>query len=224
MTDVHATHRPFLAALADGELELVPAATREHVDECDQCHAELEAHELLGRRLRDAVRAGEPAATGGGARSRFLVPLAAAAALVLVIAGAVLATRPSSPDPLAAAVLVASRQPQYQSSSSSDIAAWCTEKYGNRVPEVALQGLQPIGARMDWPHDVGVATVTYSFDGSTVHVSWLALNAGRPQPQLITVSGKPAVLVRAHGITALVTGDAPQAELLQIGREVAISR
>lgn len=238
MTDLHAEHRPYLAALADGERDLVPTATRAHVDGCDQCRAELEAHQLLGQRLRAAARvavssplSGEgpfpaargplsPASAAGGVGRRLLFPLAAAAAvLAIALGGAVVMTRP--PDPLAAAVLVASQQPEYASQDPVEIARWCTAKYGNRVPVVALPGLQPQGARMDWPHDEGVATVTYLLDQETVHVSWLSVAEGGAQPQLVTAAGQPAVLVRKHGITALVSGTASQDELLHVAQEVA---
>jgi len=218
--DLHAEHRPYLAALADGELELVPAPTRDHVSDCDQCRSELEAHQLLGQRLRAASRAAEPVALASRSR-RFLLPLAAAAALAIVVGGAVLATRPATPDPLASAVLVANQSPEYTSTNAVDIAHWCTVKYGNRVPVVALPGLTPKGARMDWPHAQGVATVTYALDTETVHVSWLSVAEGGSQPQVVNAGGKPAVLVRRHGITALVSGDATQAELLHVAQEVA---
>jgi len=221
--DLHAQHRPYLAALADGELELVPAETQEHVADCEQCRAELDAHQLLGQRLRAAARevAPEPVAAAASRRS-FILPLAAAAAIAIVIGGAVLATRSQVPDPLASAVLVAAQKPQYTSSDPTDIAGWCTAKYGNRVPVVNLSGLQPQGARMDWPHDVGVATVTYhSVDSATIHVSWLSVAEGGPQPEVLSIDGKPAVLVRRHGITALVTGNATQSELVHVAQEVA---
>jgi hypothetical protein len=220
--DVHTDHRPYLAALADGELELVPVATRAHVDDCDQCRAELEAHQLLGRRLRAAARSVAPVPAAGGASTRrFLLPLAAAAAVAIAIGGAFLATRPATPDPLAAAVLVANQQPEYASADPVEIARWCTVQYGNRVPVVALPGLTPTGARMDWPHDQGVATVTYTLDRETVHVSWLSVAEGGAQPEVVTVGGKPAVLVRKHGITALISGTATQPELVHVAQEVA---
>jgi hypothetical protein len=222
MTDLHAEHRPFLAAIADGELELVPAPTREHVAGCDQCHAEVEAHRLLGSRLRAAANAAEPVPLPAPpGRARLLLPLAAAAAVLLVIGGAALALRPTAPDPLASAMLVASQAPEYSSSDPVEIARWCTAKYGNRVPVVALPGLQPEGARMDWPHDQGVATVTYALDSETVHVSWLSVAAGGAQPQAVNVAGRPAVLVRKHGLTALISGTATQSELLHVAQEVA---
>jgi len=220
MLDLHADHRPYLAALADGELELVPAATRQHVADCDQCRTELEAHQLLGQRLRAASRAAEPATLKQPSR-RFVLPLAAAVAVAIVVGGAVLATRPATPDPLAAAVLVANQSPEYTSSNPVEFAHWCTVKYGNRVPVVALPGLTPQGARMDWPHDQGVATVTYALDSETVHVSWLSVAEGGSDPQVVNAGGKPAVLVRRHCITALVSGDATQAELLHVAQEVA---
>ena len=49
-----AMHREFLGALADGEKELVPAATIEHVENCADCSREAAAHRLLNSRLREA--------------------------------------------------------------------------------------------------------------------------------------------------------------------------
>lgn len=221
MTDVHAEHRPYLAALADGEVELVPPGTRSHVEQCAECRTELEAHRLLGSRLRAAARAVGPARPAGAARVRLLLPLAAAAAVAIVLGGIFLASRSAAPDPLASAVLVADQRPEYASNNPVEIARWCTAKYGNRVPVVALPGLVPEGARMDWPHEQGVATVTYALDRETVRVSWLSVAEGAAQPQLVTVSGKPAVLVRKNGLTALVSGTATPAELLHVAQEVA---
>lgn len=222
MTDACSRHRPYLAALADGEVELVPAATREHVQTCRDCGRELEAHRLLGQRLRAGARAEQPAAaafTPAGRRRAFL-PLAAVAAVLAVVIGVQLVIR-SGPDPLAAAVTVADRQPEYWSSDPVQLAAWCSKTYGNRVPAVAVNGLTPVGARMDWPDGIGVATVSYRLDGMPVHISWLSSSAGGPVPTAVTVNGRQAVVVRAHGITALVTGDASERQLQDVARQVA---
>jgi hypothetical protein len=223
--DLHAEHRPYLAALADGELELVPAATRAHVAACVECGSELEAHRLLSSRLRAAARASAPLQLVPSAPRgrRLLLPLAAAAALVLVVGGVAFATRPQVPAPVTAAVLVAARQPQYLSTDPVEIASWCSAQYGNRVPVVAFSDLTPQGARMDWPSGDGVATVTYSLNGRTVHVSWLSVPEGSAQPEVLTVGGRPAVLVREHGLSVLVSGSAPSDQLVRVAREVESS-
>ena len=220
--DLHADHRPYLAALADGELELVPEATRAHVAQCDQGQFEVEAHELLGNRLRAATRSAAPAAPArSGLGSRLLLPLAAAAAVAIVAGGVFVGTRPHTPAEVASAVLVADRQPQFHSSDPAMIARWCTAQYGNRVPVVALTGLEPEGARMDWPEGQGIATVTYALGHQTIHVSWLSSAEGGSQPQVYNIDSRPAVLVSAHGLTALVSGTASQAELVHVADEVA---
>ena len=223
MIDQHAPHRPYLAALADGELELVPQATREHVEGCRECTFELQTHQLLATKLRAAAgsaAAAVPAVPLQGRRRRYFLPAAAAAALVLVAVGAQLTLR-SGPDPLASAVQVANREPDFWSANPSDIASWCTARYGNRVPAVALPGLVPVGARMDWPNGIGVATVSYEIGGKAVHVSWLNSSIGGSAPAEMTVNGHEAVVVRAHGITAVVTGAASDSQLEAVAREIA---
>ncbi len=44
-------HREFLAAIADGETALVPAATLEHVKSCADCTREIGAHQVLSSML-----------------------------------------------------------------------------------------------------------------------------------------------------------------------------
>ena len=54
-----ATHQPYLPAIADGELALVPASTLAHVRDCPTCKREVETHSLLSARLRQAAQLGE---------------------------------------------------------------------------------------------------------------------------------------------------------------------
>src|SRR5438477_7229292 len=111
MTDACADYRPYLAALADGEADLVPPGTAEHVQTCSDCAAELATHQLLSSKLRTAIKA--PAAPlPMPPRRTLLVPLAAAAAVLAIAAGALFMTWPPT-DPVASAVLVADRQPQF---------------------------------------------------------------------------------------------------------------
>ena len=222
--DACSSHRPYLAALADGETNLVPAETVEHARDCPDCSREVAAHSLLGNRLRAAAQAAEPRRAAGawaGVGGWRLFPIAVAAAVAVAIAGVELSSR-AAPDPvLASAVLVANRQPEYQSNDAADLARWCTAKYGNRVPQVAISGLVPEGARMDWPGGTGIATVTYVLNGHAVHVSWVSKPEGASQPQIVQVSGQPAAVVRAHGISAVVTGNAPESDLLRVAQEIS---
>ncbi|HEX6487507.1 MAG TPA: hypothetical protein VF137_01355 [Candidatus Dormibacteraeota bacterium] len=217
----HAQHRPYLAAIADGELGLVPAETQAHVRDCEECSVELTAHQMLRARLREAAYAA-PATPAWRSRlvTRRVAPLALAFAAAIAVVSLEIVNM--SPDPaLAAAVLVAGRQPQYHSTDATDVARWCTEQYGNRVPLVAVSGLQPEGARMDWPHDIGIATVTYQLHGQTVHISWLRKAVGTPQPAEETVNGTRMVVLRINGITAVITGTVPDSDLLKVAQEIA---
>jgi hypothetical protein len=53
-------HRPYLAAIADGELSLVPDATRGHVAECATCSADVATLALVGEQLRVAIASSRP--------------------------------------------------------------------------------------------------------------------------------------------------------------------
>src|SRR6516225_321549 len=77
-----APHRPYLSAIADGELGLVPAPMLAHVRSCRACGREVETHALLTVRLRQAVA---PARGRPGPWRRRAA--GAAVALALVAAG-----------------------------------------------------------------------------------------------------------------------------------------
>ncbi len=80
-------HRPYLAALADGETELVPAATSTHVAHCRDCSEEVQTHRLLGAHMRASVNEDQlrvrPRTRRGG-----LAGLGGAAVVVIAVAGA----------------------------------------------------------------------------------------------------------------------------------------
>src|SRR5260370_17329531 len=81
------THREYLAAIADGETALVPAATLDHVQHCNDCTREVRAHQLLASRLRQASEHPEEAEP-----SRRPIPLVGGRLRVIAagIAGAIL--------------------------------------------------------------------------------------------------------------------------------------
>ena len=79
-----APHRPYLAAIADGEPGLVPASTLAHVRNCQACGCEIRTHSLLTDRLRLAV-----APARGRPASPLRRPVVAAVAALLVALTAV---------------------------------------------------------------------------------------------------------------------------------------
>jgi len=108
-----ATHRGFLAAIADGETALVPADTVEHVNHCADCMREVRAHQLLASKLRQASEHLEEAEPTRRpiplARPRFRVVAASIAAAIVLGATGVGWVALSRPDPVLAAVNASSQ-------------------------------------------------------------------------------------------------------------------
>jgi hypothetical protein len=209
-------HRPYLAALADGEAALVPAATLTHVAECADCAEEVDAQRLLSARLRASVDADKQI------RRRMTrswpLRLGAAGAVVIALAGAAAGWHAyTGQDRVAAAVAVASYQPQYRSSGASSIMAWCERAAGRPMPEVALPGLSPLGARMDHRAGTDIVTVTYATPrGDRINVSWLDASqtpTGRSDVETRTIEGRAVLVVVSPGGTAVVSGSAPLSSL-----------
>ena len=82
-----APHLPYLAAIADGELDLVPASTLAHVRNCQACGREIWANSLLWDRLRLALAP----ARGRRAPALRRPVVAALAALLVALTAVVLA-------------------------------------------------------------------------------------------------------------------------------------
>src|SRR5919201_4353537 len=173
-----APHREFLGADADGETALVPAATLDHVKECAACAREVRAHQMLTSRLREAGdRLEKPAPTRRPvllARARLrLVAAGVATAILVAAAGAgwfVLAR----PDPVQAAVTASSQPLQIESNDPSQVGQWCLQASGSALPEIQLDGMLIVGARMDRVASTDIVTVVYSApSGARIAVSWL---------------------------------------------------
>ena len=211
-----ATHREYLAAVADGESHLVPLATREHIRTCADCRREIHAHQLLTSRLKHLDRSEEilfSRPVTAPRMSRIRVIAAAAAALVLFGAVGVGWFEYSHPDPVQAAVNASAQQLQIQSSDPDRVAQWCLQASGKKLPTIRLDGMQVVGARMDTAGSTGIVTVTYSApSGDRVRVSWLEgqVPAGSGVEDT-TMSGRELLIVHAHVGTAVITATSSDA-------------
>ncbi len=210
------THREFLAAIADGETALVPAATLDHVEHCNDCTREVRAHQLLASRLREASEHQEEAEP-----SRRPIPLARGHLRVIAagIAGAILLGAGvgwfalSRPDPVQAAVNASSQPLQIESSDPSQVGQWCLQASGRTLPAIQLDGMQVTGARMDRAASTDIVTVVYiTPSGARVTVSWLEgqVPSGSGVEDR-NVSGHELLIVHSGVGTAVITGSSPDA-------------
>ena len=82
---------------------------------------------------------------------------------------------------------------------------------------MALPELTPIGARMDRQGRELILTVLYvTPEGRRLSISWLNADATptqRPAAEARAIGGRTAVLVRSPAGKAIVSGDAPLAQL-----------
>lgn len=219
-----AEHRAFLAAIADGEVSAVPAATLEHLRDCPGCAHELELQRVLGSKLQEALA--EPAAESvrGITRRRIGAAAAAlAAALVLAVAGA-LAFNLTRPDPVLAAATVSQQPAQLTSGDGSQIGAWCMRESGRPMPEMDLPPLEPVGARMDHQAGAGIVTVYYvSPEGQPVTVSWLDATTAPATSRAVSsrvVAGRLVLVAHSPHGTAVISGQAPASLLWSTAAEV----
>ncbi|GAC1647086.1 MAG: hypothetical protein NVS9B11_19440 [Candidatus Dormibacteraceae bacterium] len=210
MINTCATHREFLGALADGEKDLVPAATIEHVENCADCTREAAAHRLLNSRLREAgahldEAVQRPLPANPRRRRLAVIAIGAAAALVIAVAAAGW-TAFVGPDPVSAAVSASSQPLQIQSADPSQVGAWCLQASGKSLPSIQLDGMAMVGARMDRVPSTDIVTVSYTAPGGArVTVSWLEGKApGGSGVEAKVVSGHHALLVHAPRGTAVV--------------------
>jgi hypothetical protein len=210
-----APHRPYLSAISDGELDLVPASTLAHVRTCRACGREVETHSLLTARLRQAVA---PARTRSG--SRLVRPWAVAVAAVLVavtVAGLAVWRGLGGQDQAVLVATAAQRPPEFRSTDEAAIGAWCERQSGRPMPLVAVPALTPVGARIDQVAGAQVVTVAYRTEaGSHVTVSWLDAARDPPGVEERSAAGRTVLLVRSPSGTAVVAGDAPVPTLRSI--------
>ena len=211
-----ALHREYLGALADGEADLVPAATYEHIKQCSDCAGEIQAHRLLAAKLREAVTHvnGVPSrdlpASTGRRRIGLVAGVAAVLAVAVVAAGWSLFLRP---DPVEAAVFASSQPLQIQSADPSRVGDWCLSASGRGLPAIQLEGLEIVGARMDRVPSTDIVTVAYTApSGARVTISWLEgqAPAGSGVEQK-SVSGHPVLIVHTPRGTAVVAGSSSAA-------------
>jgi len=206
-----ARHREYLGAVADGEIELVPAATLDHIKDCADCTSEIRVHELLTSKLRRAADEPEQAHRKrlvSLTRGRLRVIAAGVAVATLVAAAGVTWSVVSRPDPVQAAVTASSEPLQIQSSDASQVGQWCLQASGRTLPAIQLDGMQIVGARMDRIASTGIVTVVYTApSGARITVSWLegqTLAGSGVEDR--TVSGHQLLIVHSAVGTAVVTG------------------
>ena len=211
------THREYLAAIADGETALVPAATLDHVKHCADCAGEVRAHQVLTSRLRQASEhLGEAESSRRPiplVRGRLRVIAAAIAGAILLGAAGVGWLALSRPDPVLAAVNASSQPLQIESSDPSQVGRWCLQASGRTLPAIQLDGMQVMGARMDRAASTDIVTVVYTApSGARVTVSWLEgqAPAGSGVDDRI-ISGHELLIVHSAVGTAVITGSSPEA-------------
>jgi hypothetical protein len=212
-----AEHREYLAAVADGEIALVPAATLDHVKSCADCTREIRAHQLITSRLRQAGDHLEEAFSRRRSipfvPGRLRVVAAGVAGAILVAAAGVGWLTLSRPDPVQAAVNASSQPLQIASSDPAQVGQWCLHASGRTLPAVELDGMQIVGARMDRIASTDIVTIVYTApSGARVTVSWLE---GQAPPgsgvEDRDVSGHELLIVHSAIGTAVITGSSPDA-------------
>jgi hypothetical protein len=210
-------HREFLAAVADGETELVPAVTLDHIRDCADCTSEIEAHQLLTTKLRQAAE--ETGREPAGPRPRLTtserlrVVAAGAAVAILVSAAGVTWSVLSRPDPVQAAAVASSEPLQIQSGDASQVGQWCLQASGRTLPAIRLDGMQVVGARMDRIASTDIVTVVYTApSGARITVGWLeGQSPAGSGVEDRTVSGHQLLVVHSAAGTAVVTGSSADA-------------
>ena len=224
MTDACASHRPYIGAVADGEDQLVPAATRLHIAECPGCSGEVAAHAQLGEMLRSSLGDGPVAApgtavTGHRGRIRWPVAAAIAAAAVVVAGGGAVAWRAthSGEDPVAVAVSAEHKAPALLTSDPRSIASWCATNSDRRPPVVVLPSLEPSGARMDPVGGGSIVTIFYrAATGHIIAIGWLDSSSSpltETHAAARTVGGQTVLVLSTAAGTAVIGGDAPVPQL-----------
>jgi hypothetical protein len=219
-----AEHRRYLAAMADGELDLVPASTVAHVRACGSCQRELRTQSLLTARLREAV-APLPARPAPPPRRRWAAAAAAAVLVAVMAAGLATWRGLGGQDRALAAASAAQAPPQFRSANRMAIANWCERRSDRPIPLVADPGLTPLGARTDQVAGSRVVTVAYrTGTGSRVTVSWLDASPRQPSVEARSDAGRTVLLVRSPAGTAVVAGDAPESTLWSVAARLQGSR
>ena len=213
---VCAPHREFLAAIADGETELVPAATLDHVQGCADCAREIRAHLMITSKLRasELVVEGAPRRIPIYRSQRRLAAIGAGVAVAIIVATAGVGWLVlSRPDPVLAAVTASSQPLQIESTDPSQVDQWCLHTSGRTLPAIQLDGMHVVGARMDKVAMTNIVTVVYTASsGGRVAVSWVEGQA--PQGSGVekrNLSGHELLIVHSAVGTAVITGSSADA-------------
>lgn len=211
-----AIHREYLAAVADGETDLVPLATLEHVKTCGDCAREIQAHHVLTSKLRESDGLADTSSSRpvtAPTSSHVRVIAAAAAALVLLSGVGVAWFEFSRPDPVQAAVNASAQPLQIESRDPDRVAQWCLQASGKKLPTIQLDGMSMVGARMDTAGSTGIVTVVYSApSGDRITVSWLEGQIpGGAGVEDKTMSGRELLIVHASVGTAVITASSSDA-------------
>lgn len=212
-----APYQEFLAAVADGEIELVPKATLEHVSSCADCKRQIQTHQVLTSRLRQATEhMDETTPRRMPVRrlpARVRVITAGLAAAIVVAAAGVGWLTLSRPDPVQAAFGAASQPLQVESSDPSQVGQWCLHASGRTLPAIELDGMHVVGARMDRVTSTDIVTVVYTApSGARVAVSWLeGQGPGGSGVDDRNVSGHELLIVHSALGTAVITGSSGEA-------------
>ncbi len=217
-----AEHRPFLGAIADGELAAAPAETIEHVRGCPDCTREVDLQRAVASRLREAHAA--PAAPVAGTRRRAGIAAAALAVLAVVTVAGAFAFTFGRPDPVLAGAQASQQPAQFTSSDGRQIGAWCERESGRPMPAMDLPPLHPVGARMDRQAGLGIVTVYYlSPDGHPLTVSWLDASTAPTGDRAVSsrvIGGRLVLIAHSPHGTAVITGQAPASLLWSTAAEV----
>ncbi len=216
MTDC-VPHRAYLAAVADGETDLVPATTLDHVRGCRDCTLEIRAHQMLSTKLRQATEQLDAESSRWhsvwplSVRARLIAAGVAAAILVAGAGFGWLAL--SRPDPVQAAVNASTQPLQIESGDPSQVGQWCLNASGRTLPAIQLDGMQIVGARMDRIAATDIVTVVYAAPpGARVSVSWLEGQApAGAGVEDRNMSGHELLIVHAAVGTAVITGSSGDA-------------
>ena len=232
MSDRCATHRAYLAAIADREIELVPAESLEHVQECPGCRRELSTHQLLGERLhqvRQEEARGQPVnVRRRGRLDARLRRFVAVVVLLLAVAGGGVGAAhlvQQANDPTAPSVSWANAGPELRSTDYGQIRLWCERSSGHALPYTTPANLQPVGARMDRWSGQDLATVFFeTAGGGDVTVTWIGTSGTSPQQGSIETrqdGGQSLLLVRGPTGTMVVRGNASGATLWGVAADLA---
>jgi len=225
------TARIYAGAVADGEVDGVPAPILEHIRQCHDCSTEVQwqreaqvalAAAIAGKELR-RVPAAQPAHSlrslsnlpfvAAIVRRRSLAFAGAAAAVVLLLITATVAGLPgrlANPGPGADAAMrdAASAYGRPAAFTSTDPAAISGWSAGRGMPAevVALPDETVTGARVSTVEGHQVLTIIYTGPRGTTEVSVIpaAMAGGWPTMEAKKVGNAPVGLVRRSGDSMLI--------------------